>query len=336
MIVAQAGPAAGQSAFGPAPRDADGRFLNLAGPLERAGPSVTLPFMARRVFSFLRTPKGLPAIEPDATERMRRAFEGVLPSVTWVGHATSLLEHDGVTYLTDPQWSDHAGPGGRIGPERFQPPGVPIDALPPIDFVVLSHNHYDHFDLPTLQKLAERRPETVFLVPLENGALLRNAGVENVQEFDWGETRRFGAATVHCLPNQHWSSRGLTDDRVALWASWAITGPERRVYFAGDTGLFPEFGAIGSALGPFDLAIVPIGAYEPVAMMRLVHLDPEEAVEAARLVRAERTLAIHFGTFPLTDEPLDEPATRFRAAAAAAGRGPGATWVFRIGETRSF
>lgn len=329
-------PAAGQSAFGPAPRDEDGRFLNLVGPLERAGPSVMIPFMARRMFSFLRNTDGLPETELEATEKMQRAFESVLPSVTWVGHATSLLEHDGVTYLTDPQWSGHAGPGGRLGPSRLRPPGVPLDALPAIDFVVLSHNHYDHFDLPTLRRLAERRPETVFLAPLGNGKLLRKAGVENVQELDWGETRSFGDATVHCLPNQHWSSRGPTDERASLWASWAITGAERRVYFAGDTGLLPEFAAIGSAFGPFDLALVPIGAYEPVPMMQPVHLNPEEAVEAARLIRAERVLAIHFGTFDLADEPIGEPPVRFRAAAEAAGQGPGSAWIFRIGETRNF
>ncbi|MGI9430806.1 MAG: MBL fold metallo-hydrolase, partial [Myxococcota bacterium] len=130
--------------------------------------------------------------------------------------------------------------------------------------------------------------------------------------------------------------RGLTDERKALWASWAITGPERRVYFAGDTGLLPEFAAIGSEFGPFDLALIPIGAYEPIPMMQPVHLDPEEAVEAARLVRAERVLAIHFGTFDLADEPLGEPPVRFRAAAEAAARGPGSAWIFRIGETRNF
>jgi N-acyl-phosphatidylethanolamine-hydrolysing phospholipase D len=213
---------------------------------------------------------------------------------------------------------------------------VPLATLPPIDFVVISHNHYDHLDLPTLRALAKRRAETVFLVPLGNGALLRRAGIERVEELDWGDTRTIGAVTVHCLPNQHWSSRGLTDERKALWSSWSVIGAERRVYFAGDTGLFPELESIGGALGPFDLALLPIGAYEPVPMMRPVHLDPEEAVEAARMLRAERAVAMHFGTFDLTDEPIGEPPVRFREAAAAAGRDADAAWVLRIGETRDF
>jgi N-acyl-phosphatidylethanolamine-hydrolysing phospholipase D len=331
-----AAPLAAESPFGPAPRDERGRFLNLAGPLDRAGPSVAVPFLARRVFGFLRRAQGLPAREPSAAEALLRAVESGRPHATWIGHASVLLQHDGVTYVTDPQWSNHAGPGGRLGPARFQPPGVPLDGLPPIDLVVVSHNHYDHLDLPTLRALAARRPETVFLVPLGNGALLRRAGVDNVEELDWGETRAVGAVTVSCLPNQHWSSRGLLDQRKALWSSWAITGAERRVYFAGDTGMLPEFEAIGSELGPFDLALVPIGAYEPVPMMQPVHLDPEEAVEAARLLRAERMLAMHYGTFDLADEPMGEPPVRFRAAAEAAGWDSRTAWVLRIGETREF
>ena len=334
LVLAVAGLA--QPAFEPAPRDRDGRFLNLVGPLERAGPSVTVPFMARRVFSFLRSRDGLPEIEADARARLGAAFASGGPFVTWIGHATLLLRHDGVTYLTDPQWSAAAGPGGWAGPRRLRPPGVPLEALPPIDFVVISHNHYDHLDLPTLQKLAARRAETVFLVPLENGALLRDAGIENVAELDWGDTRRFGATTVHAVANQHWSSRGLTDERRSLWSSWVVTGPERRVYFAGDTGLFPELESIGERLGPFDLAAVPIGAYEPISMMQPVHFDPEEAVVAAGRLRAERSLGIHFGTFDLADEPIGEPPVRFRAAAEAAGLGADAAWLLRIGETRDF
>jgi N-acyl-phosphatidylethanolamine-hydrolysing phospholipase D len=336
-LLAIAGAASAEPALlGPAPRDEDGRFLNLAGPLERAGPSVTVPFFARRVFGFMRQVSGVPERAAGAAEEVMRSYRGTPPLVTWIGHATLLLHHDGVTYLTDPQWSKHVGPAGWLGPRRFVPPGVPLEALPPIDFVVISHNHYDHLDLPTLTSLAALRPETVFLVPLGNALLLRKAGITNVEELDWGQTRGFGAATIHCLPTRHWSSRGLNDERRALWSSWAITGAERRVYFAGDTGFFPEFEEIGVAVGPFDLGILPIGAYEPVAMMQPVHLNPEEAVAAADLLRAKRSLGMHFGTFDLTDEPVDEPPKRFRAAAEVAGWEPDAAWVLRIGETRRF
>jgi N-acyl-phosphatidylethanolamine-hydrolysing phospholipase D len=141
---------------------------------------------------------------------------------------------------------------------------------------------------------------------------------------------------VACLPTQHWSKRGLADDDRALWASWAVTGPERRFYFAGDTGWFDGFARIAEVFGSFDLAAVPIGAYEPAAMMRASHLDPEQAVRAALALRARRALAIHYGTFDLSDEPLDEPPRRFRDAARAEGLGDDAAWVLRIGETREF
>jgi N-acyl-phosphatidylethanolamine-hydrolysing phospholipase D len=216
------------------------------------------------------------------------------------------------------------------------PPAFPLAALPPVDFVVISHNHYDHLDLAALGELQRLQPGVRFFVPLGNGALLRDEGLRGVTELDWGQTAQVGAVTVHCLPSQHWSARGLFDENEALWSSWAVVGPARRVYFSGDTGAFPGFAAIGRKLGPFDLAALPIGAYEPAEMMRPVHLDPEEAVETAVALRAERTLGIHWGTYDLTDEPVGEPPVRFRAALAAAGLPAERGWVFRIGETREF
>jgi N-acyl-phosphatidylethanolamine-hydrolysing phospholipase D len=243
---------------------------------------------------------------------------------------------DHVTFLTDPIWSDTASPVSFAGPRRFVPPGVALDALPPIDFVVVSHAHYDHLDVPTLAALAARRPETRFFVPLGNGPLLRESGIANVVELDWGDTREHRGVRVTCLPTQHWSKRTLTDDDRALWASWAVVGPERRFYFAGDTGWFDGFARIAEVFGGFDLAAVPIGAYEPAAMMRAAHLDPEEAVRAALSLRARRAVGIHFGTFDLSDEPLDEPPRRFLDAAEAQGLGREAAWVLRVGETREF
>jgi N-acyl-phosphatidylethanolamine-hydrolysing phospholipase D len=200
----------------------------------------------------------------------------------------------------------------------------------------VSHNHYDHLDLGALGELRRRQPSVRFFVPLGNGELLRGAGIENVTELDWGESAEVGRVRVHCLPAQHWSARALTDENRALWSSWAVTGATRRVYFAGDTGAFPGFAAIGRELGPFDLAALPIGAYEPTEMMRPVHMDPEEAVAAALALRARRTVGIHWGTYDLTDEPLGEPPLRFRAAVGAAGLDPDQGWVLRIGETREF
>jgi N-acyl-phosphatidylethanolamine-hydrolysing phospholipase D len=213
---------------------------------------------------------------------------------------------------------------------------VAIEDLPPIDFVVVSHNHYDHLDLPTLVALAERDPQTRFFVPLENGELLRDKGIDNVEELDWGAASEVAGVRVHCLPAQHWSKRGVGDDQKALWSSWAVVGAERRFYFAGDTGYFDGFSRIAAALGPFDLAALPIGAYEPVAMMKAWHLNSEEAIQAAVDLETRRALAMHYGTFDLSDEPLEEPPERFLRAAAETELAGDAAWVMQIGEVRPF
>lgn len=322
--------------LGPAPRDADGRFENFTPGLPRAGVRVTFPFMLRRLASRLRDPGDLPARATASAAWLAANERPAEPLVTWVGHATLLVQFDGVNFLTDPAWSSAAGPGGIIGARRFDAPGRSLEELPEIDFVVVSHNHYDHLDLPTLRDLGERNPATRFFVPLGNGELLRGEGLGNVEELDWGERRQVGAVTVHCVPSQHWSQRGLGDRRKALWASWAVTGPSRRFYFGGDTGAFEGFARIGEVLGPFDLAGMPVGAYEPAAMMRFSHLTPEEAVDAALALRSRRMLAIHYGTYDLSDEPQGDPPRRFLAEAARRGVAAGDAWVFAIGEWRRF
>jgi N-acyl-phosphatidylethanolamine-hydrolysing phospholipase D len=327
--------AAAAGPLGPAPRDREGRFLNLAGPLERAGPDVTLPFFLRRALGRFRRPSGLPGTEPDAQERLA-ALARAPASVTWVNHASVLVRMDGAVFLTDPIWAGAAGPAGLLGAVRVAPAGLALDELPPLDFVLVSHDHYDSLDLGSLRALAARGPQTRFVVPLGVGELLRGAGIERVHELDWSESLALGRVRVHCLPSQHWSRRGPFDERRSLWAAFAVVGPERRFFFGGDSGYFAGYRAIGAALGPFDLAALPIGAYEPQAMMRRVHLDPEEAVQAGGDLRARRLLAIHFGTFDLADEPLGEPPRRFRAAAAAAGFGDERAWVLRLGESRAF
>ena len=324
----------GSEYLGPAPRDASGRFENWTAGLPRAGLGVTLPFFLRRLAGRFRSPKGLPDRKPPAVGWLRTNRLPMEPTVTWVGHATLLVQLGGLSFLTDPIWSGAAGPGGVLGARRWDDPGLALEELPPIDFVLVSHNHYDHLDLPSLRKIARLHPGARFFVPLENGELLRDEGIRDVVELDWGERRQLGAVTVHCLPAQHWSQRGVGDRRRALWASWAVTGPDRKFYFGGDSGSFEGFERIGRALGPFDLAALPIGAYEPQAMMRPFHLDPEQAVAAALALRARRMLAIHFGTFDLSDEPADEPPRRFLAAASAAGAASEDVWVLDIGETR--
>jgi N-acyl-phosphatidylethanolamine-hydrolysing phospholipase D len=322
--------------LGPAPRSADNRFTNRVGELSHGSFGGRFTFFLRRIGGAFHERPGAPERIPNDGAFLRGNSQHSVPTVTWVGHATLLVQMGHVTFLTDPTWSDTASPVSFAGPRRFVEPGVALEDLPPIDFVVVSHNHYDHLDLSTLAAVAERSEKTRFFVPLANAALLRGEGIENVEELDWGARARVGDVVVHCLPAQHWSQRGVGDRHVALWSSWAVTSPQRRFYFAGDTGYFAGFAQIREALGPFDLAAVPIGAYEPVAMMQASHMNPEEAVDAALDLGAKRALAMHYGTFDLSDEPLDEPPARFRAAAAGTPLGDEGAWVLRIGETREF
>jgi N-acyl-phosphatidylethanolamine-hydrolysing phospholipase D len=320
----------------PARRDRDGRFVNIGGPIERAGPAVTLPFFFRRIVGSFQERANPPARVANDGAWLRENALGSVPAITWVGHATMLVQLGHVTFLTDPIWSPTASPISFLGPRRHVEPGLALEDLPRVDFVLISHNHYDHLDLATLAKLAARDAGTRFFVPLGNGELLRDNDIANVAELDWGDEVELGGVRVVCLPAQHWSQRGLTDRQRALWSSWAVTADDRRFYFGGDTGAFDGFAAIGAAFGPFDLAALPIGAYAPREMMKPFHLNPEEAVAAGRSLRARRLVGMHFGTFDLTDEPLDEPPRRFRAAGADAGYADEDIWVLDIGETRQF
>jgi N-acyl-phosphatidylethanolamine-hydrolysing phospholipase D len=322
--------------FGPAPQSDDGRFSNPQGKLSHGSFGTRFPFFLRRVGGGFRTRPGAPERVDNDGVFLRENAGHSIPTITWIGHSTFLVQMDHVTFLTDPIWSDTPSPIPFVGPRRFVEPGLALQDLPPIDFVVVSHNHYDHLDLPTLRALAERDPETRFFVPLGNAPLLLSKGIVRVEEFDWGGTVRHEGVTVHCLPAQHWSKRGVSDDLKTLWASWAVTGAERRFYFAGDTGYFDGFARIGDVLGPFDLAAVPIGAYEPVEMMQASHLNPEQALRAVLDLKGNRAVAMHFGTFDLSDEALDEPPRRFLEAAASSPLGVNGAWVMRIGETRPF
>ena len=205
--------------------------------------------------------------------------------VTWVGHSTVLLQLGDRNILTDPVWSDRASPVQWGGPARWVRPGLDFDDLPPIDLVLLSHNHYDHFDNRTIRRLARRHPDARWAVPLGLGPEVRRRGAKQVEEFNWWDTRRFGGLIIGCTPAQHFSARTFWDRNRTLWAGWTVRradGQTGGVYFAGDTGYFPGFGEIGRRFGPFDLALVPIGAYEPRWFMKPVHMNPEEAVEAVR------------------------------------------------------
>ena len=320
------------TAAGAQPYHHTGRgFRNLAD-IHRAGPSVTVPFFLRRVWSALTGRTGAPTVVANDGAFLRENARHSDPTVTWIGHATVLVQMDGVSFLTDPIWSDRASPFDFAGPKRMVPPGIDFDALPPIDFAVVSHAHYDHADVPTLVRLAARG--TRIFVPLELGAVLREAGIMAVEELDWWDERSIGRVTIACVPAQHWSARTLLDQNQTLWSGWVVRGPTRRFYFAGDTGAFGGFAEIGARMGPFDLAALPIGAYEPTAMMRPFHINPEEAVQATLDVGATNVIGVHYGTFDLTDEPLDEPPRRFHDAARAHAIAADRIWTPPIGKTR--
>lgn len=267
-----------------------------------------------------------------------RATTGVL-TATWVGHATTLLQLGGLNVLTDPMWSTRASPVAWAGPARFVPPAVAFEALPPIDVVLISHNHYDHLDRDTVRRLARRAPEAAWLVPLGLGRLLSRWGVRRVQEADWWDTARAGEATATCVPARHFSARTPWDRARTLWAGWTIAANGWRVYFAGDTAHHPEFGTIAAREGPFDLVLLPIGAYEPRWFMGSVHMNPEDALAAYGDIRAAHgtpappMLPIHWGTFRLTDEAMDEPPARMRAAWESAGLPADALWLLAHGQT---
>lgn len=255
------------------------------------------------------------------------------PSITWIGHATVLVQIEGVNILTDPQWSERASPVSWGGPRRLSPPGLRFEDLPRIDVVLISHDHYDHLDLNTVKRLvAAHNP--LFLVPLGLKAWFAENGMTRVEEMDWWQEREYRTLKFVCVPAQHFSQRTLTDANQRLWASWSVLSPERRFYFSGDTGYFTFFKEIGQRLGPFDVAALAIGAYLPPEMMKFVHLTPEEAVQAFIDLKAGALLGIHWGTFDLTDEPLGEPPQRLLADIRRRNIDSSRAWIFKIGETR--
>ncbi len=269
-----------------------------------------------------------------------RAGEGEF-TATWIGHSTVLLQLGGINVLTDPVFSQRAFPVQWIGPRRVMDPGLPIDALPPIDIVVLSHNHYDHLDKPAVKRLAAAHPKSRWIVPLRLGAYLRPWGVHDIMELDWWQHLEVKGVRITATPARHFSGRGLRDRNRSLWCGFALAVNGARAFFAGDTAYHPEFGAIGSRCGPFDFVMIPIGAYDPRWFMRIVHADPEEAVQIYEdLVAPHRDqplpvmLGIHWGCFRLTDEPMDEPPRRTGARWRAAGLDEDRLWIARLGETR--
>jgi L-ascorbate metabolism protein UlaG (beta-lactamase superfamily) len=251
------------------------------------------------------------------------AIPGALPrgaiAATFINQSSFLLQLGSFNLLTDPVYSERVGPLNLGGPKRVRAPGVPFDALPRIDGVLLSHNHYDHLDLPTLKRLA-RAGDPLVVTGLRNGRLLRQHGLRRVIELDWWEGHELGERlSVTFVPAQHFSSRGLHDRDRTLWGGFVLQAGAQRIYFAGDSGYGQHFQEIGRRVGPMDLALIPIGAYEPRWFMHPMHVNPAEAVQAHLDVQSRFSLGMHFGTFQLTDEGIEDPIHALRAALRARG-----------------
>jgi L-ascorbate metabolism protein UlaG (beta-lactamase superfamily) len=284
-------------------------------------------------FSRTRTP--WPAwIENTATPALPAALGPRECAVTFVGHATFLIQFAGLNVLTDPIWSERCSPVSWAGPKRVRAPGLDFAALPRVDLVLLSHNHYDHLDLPTLKRLhAAHRP--LIVTTLGNRPFLAAEGMDHVVELDWWQAHEpKPGVKITATPAQHFAARGFTDRFKTLGGGFALETPAGKLWFAGDSGYFDGFKTIGEKLGPFDLAFIPIGAYEPRWFMEPVHCTPAEAVRIHRDVRARRSLAMHFGCFPLADDSYEQPMADFRTAHAASGLGAEDFVLPEVGATR--
>lgn len=253
--------------------------------------------------------------------------------VTFVGHATVLIQHKGISYLTDPIWSQRASPFSWIGPERHRQPGVPFPMLPKIDYVLISHNHYDHMDIPTLKRLNEvHAPQ--FLVPLGDAKLLQSEGIQRVTELDWQKSIRLSMDQVITFERaQHWSKRSLFDTRKSLWGSYVVRSFDKTVFFAGDTGYGDFFQDIRKRNGSFDVALIPVGAYEPRSFMKTHHVNPEDAVQIHKDLESKKSMGIHFGTFRLTSEGIEDPVIALAEALKAASLKDSDFTAPRMGET---
>ena len=290
---------------------------------------------------------------PRAPTPARGSFRTATPSIvrphanagehtaTWIGHSTILLQTGGLTIITDPVFSERAFPVQWVGPRRVMPPAMDISALPPLDIVLLSHSHYDRLDKASVKQLARKHPRATWVVPLGLASYVRGWGVQEIVELDWWQESEVKGIRVTATPARHFSARRLGDRNKSLWCGYALAIGERRAYFAGDTAYHPEFTAIGERCGPFHFVMMPIGAYDPRWFMHVVHVDPEEAVQAysdLQLAHPDAPmplmLGIHWGTFRLTDEPMDEPPKRTRANWRERGFDETCLWIADFGETR--
>jgi len=351
-LILMTNPAPGAAADAPAvPRHhRDGGFQNNHVEFEPKGLGALLQWRAQALRDGLpkppRTPT--PVVAADLAYLRANAARGVAmePAITWIGHATMLVQAGGANILTDPIFSQRASPLAFIGPKRHVDPGIALADLPRIDVVVISHNHYDHLDDASVQALAAQPGGApLFIVPLGLKAWFAKRDITRVVELDWWQSHTVGALEVVLTPVQHWSGRGLTDRMATLWGGYALFGPDFHAFFAGDTAYSADFTEIRSRFaerqsaangGGFDVALLPIGAYDPRWFMKGQHVDPAEAVQIHLDLQAKQSIGMHWGTFQLTDESLDQPPIDLATARQMHGLADAAFSVLAIGETRRF
>ena len=239
----------------------------------------------------------------------------ITPTITWVGHATFLIQIAGLNILTDPHFTERASPFSFAGPSRTTPVGLKIEDLPKIDLIVISHNHYDHLDKETIQELIKKQNnhQPLILVPLKLKKKLEKFGARNVQELGWWDNTILKNIKIHSVPVQHWSKRSMTDTNQSLWCGWVFEAPEFRILFCGDTGYSKDFSLIQQKFQYMDLSLIPIGAYAPRWFMKYHHCNVEEAIQIHQDIKSRKSIAMHWGTFQLTDEPMDEPVSLLKS-----------------------
>ena len=243
----------------------------------------------------------------DSSDEWKELTPSSTDYLVWIGHATYLINKDGLTILTDPVFSKRASPVRFAGPKRLIPPAIPIDKLPKIDVITVSHNHYDHLDLRSLKKIYKANPNAIFLVPKGDKRRLERRGIENVKEFLWWEEIEINGSKFTFTPVQHWSARGIADRNKSLWGGWFMELKTESIYHAGDTGYSGDFFETKKRLGSPSLSLIPVGAYAPRWFMKTNHVNPPEAIQVALDLESKRNFGMHWGTFQLTDEAIMEP-----------------------------
>jgi N-acyl-phosphatidylethanolamine-hydrolysing phospholipase D len=277
-----------------------------------------------------------PVVQPDLALLAAAKADPSKVTVTWIGHATALVQSAGLNVLTDPHFTERASPVSFAGPKRKTAVPMTLQQLPRIDIVVISHNHYDHLDLGSVKQLmAQSGGEPLFVVPLGIDLWLKEQGAKNVIGLDWWGKHQVGNLQLHLVPVQHWSSRTPFDRNATLWGGWVVQAPQFQWFFAGDVGYSKDFTDIAQRFGPFDLALIPIGAYEPRWFMKDQHINPAEAVQVHLDLRARQSVAIHWGTFELTDEALDQPLIDLPVALDAARVAREQFIALKHGQTKS-